>query len=145
MWCITIKIRAISKFWIFRVYASFENFHSSSRNIQNFDMALIFIVMHHMSSYISINSRNTLDSCRMGFFLPFFPHFSDFFHIFLRAFFHSEVFFKIKKYPLKTVKKRPHHITVQCIMRIYRYIGAHVMYHNKNKSDIKILNIPCVC
>ena len=118
-------------------------------------MALIFIVMHHMSSYISINSRNTLDSCRMGFFLPFLSHFSDFFCIFLRAFFHSDVFplfFKIEKYPMKTVKKVTkigktwkkgiHPITVQCITRIYRYIGARVMHYNKNESQIKILNIP---
>ena len=39
-------------------------------------MALVFTVMHHMSSYVSINSRNTLDSYRMNSFFPGFPNLS---------------------------------------------------------------------
>ena len=48
-------------------YASFGNFYSNSGNFQNFDFALIFIVMHHTSSYISIDSCNTLGSYRMRY------------------------------------------------------------------------------
>ena len=48
-------------------YASFGNFYSNYGNFQNFDFALIFIVMHYTSSYISINSRNTLDNYRMRY------------------------------------------------------------------------------
>ena len=42
-------------------YASFGNFYSNSRNFQNFDFALNFILMHQTSSYISINSHKTLE------------------------------------------------------------------------------------
>ena len=48
-------------------YASFGNFYSNYGNFQNFDFAFIFIVMHYTSSYISINSRNTLDNYRMRY------------------------------------------------------------------------------
>ena len=68
-------------------YASFGNFYSNYRNFQNFDFALIFIVMHHTSSYISINSRNTLGSYRMRSFPPGFSHFGYFFHSFKGLFF----------------------------------------------------------
>ena len=71
-------------------YASFGNFNSNSRNIQNFDLALIFIVMPHTSSYVSINSRNTLDSYRMNSFFPGFPNFSYFFRSFHGVFFNFE-------------------------------------------------------
>ena len=58
-------------FWIKIIYmvqyASFGNFYSNYGNFQNFDFALIFIVMHYTSSYISINSRNTLDNYRMRY------------------------------------------------------------------------------
>ena len=57
----------------------------------------------------------------------------------------------MEKVPLKTEKKVTkmgenwkkisHPTTVQCITRIYRYLGAHVMHYNKNKSHIKTLNI----
>ena len=63
-------------------YASFGNFYSNYGNFQNFDFALIFIVMHHTRSYISINSRNTLDIYRMRSFGPCFSHFGYFFHSF---------------------------------------------------------------
>ena len=63
-------------------YASFGNFYSNYGNFQNFDFALILIVMHHTSSYISINSRNTLGNYRMRSFLLGFSRFSDFFHSF---------------------------------------------------------------
>ena len=68
-------------------YASFGNFNSNSRNIQNFDLALIFIVMHHTSSYVSINSCNILDSYRMSSFFPailvtFFAVFMGYFSIY---------------------------------------------------------------
>ena len=53
-------------------YASFEKFCSKTQNFQNFDLAVIFIVMHHMSSYITVNSRKTLGIDRMRCFLPFF-------------------------------------------------------------------------
>ena len=53
-------------------YASFVNFCSISQNFHNFDLAAIFIVMHHMSSYIYINSRKTLGSYRMSCFLRVF-------------------------------------------------------------------------
>ena len=106
-----------------------------------------------MSSYISINSRNTLDSCRMGFLLLIFSHFSDFFHSFQGVFFDLD-FLKIEKYPLKTVKnvtelqktwrKRHIPINLQCIMRIYRYVGARMMHYNENYSKIKISKIPIV-
>ena len=43
-------------------YASFVNFCSISQNFHNFDLAAIFIVMHYLSSYISVNSCNTLGS-----------------------------------------------------------------------------------
>ena len=89
IWCITLKIVSFLKiqffpdfsqkcwiiaYWTIYIYmvqyASFGNFNSNSRNFQNFDFALIFIVMHHKSSYISINSRNTLGSYRMKSFPP---------------------------------------------------------------------------
>ena len=44
----------------------------------------------------------------------------------------------------KNWKKRPHCITVQCITRIYRYVGARLVHYFKNESQIKILNIPLV-
>ena len=44
----------------------------------------------------------------------------------------------------KTWTKRPHPINVQCITRIYRYVGARMMHFNKNESKIKILKIPIV-
>ena len=53
-------------------YASFGHFYLKLWNFQNFDFALIFIVMHPTSSYISINSRNTLDIYRMRLFCPCF-------------------------------------------------------------------------
>ena len=68
-------------------YASFGNFYSNYGNFQNFYFALIFIVMHHTSFYISINSRNTLDIYGMRSFPPGFPHFSYFFHSFRGVFF----------------------------------------------------------
>ena len=120
-------------------------------------MALIFIVIHHRSSYISINSRNTLGSYRMRSFLPCFFYFSDIFHSFQGTFFYFDfflLFLNIEKCPLKTVKKvtemrktwrkRPHPINVQCITRIYRYVGARMMHYDKNESKIKILKIPIV-
>ena len=89
----------------------------------------------------------------MRSFLLGFSHFSDFFHSFQGVFFDLD-FLKIEKYPLKTVKKvtkmgktwtkRPHPINVQCITRIYRYVGARMMHFNKNESKIKILKIPIV-
>ena len=134
-------------------YASFGNFYSNYGNFQNFDFALIFIVMQHTSSYISINSRNTLDTYRMRSFCPCFSHFGYFFHSFQGVFFNFEKV-KIKKYSLKTVKKvtkmgktwikRPHPINVQCITRIYRYVGARLVHYFKNESQIKILIIPLV-
>ena len=33
-------------------------------------------------------------------------------------------------------------ITLQCITRIYRYVGARMMHFNKNESKNKILKIP---
>ena len=38
-------------------------------------------------------------------------------------------------------KKAPHPKIVQCITRIYRYVGARMMHFNKNESKIKILKI----
>ena len=38
----------------------------------------------------------------------------------------------------------PHPIIVQCITRIYRYVGARIMHYNENESKIKILKIPIV-
>ena len=108
MWCITIKIRAISKFWIFRELEWKCSKLAYTRNIQNFDMALVFIVMHHMSSYVSINSRNTLDSGRMRSFLPGFLHFNYFFRSFQGVFYNFEKKSKkskLKKSPWKLRKK----------------------------------------
>ena len=106
-----------------------------------------------MSSYISINFRNKLDIYRMRWFCPCFSDFCYFFHSFQGVFFNFEKV-KIEKYSLKTVKKvtkmgktwtkRPHPINVQCITRIYRYVGARMMHFNKNESKIKILKIPIV-
>ena len=45
---------------------------------------------------------------------------------------------------VKNWKKRPHCVTVQCITRIYRYVGARLVHYFKNESQIKILNIPLV-
>ena len=42
------------------------------QKFQNFDLAVIFIGMHHMSSYISISCCKTLGSYRMSCFLPVF-------------------------------------------------------------------------
>ena len=53
-------------------YASFGYFCSSLQNFQNFDLALIYYVIHHRSSYISINSCNTLDIYIMRCFLQVF-------------------------------------------------------------------------
>ena len=106
-----------------------------------------------MSSYISINFRNKLDIYRMRWFCPFFSDFGYFFHSFQGVFFNFEKV-KIEKYSLKTVKKvtkmgktwtkRPHPINVQCITRIYRYVGVRVMHYNKNESRLRFLNIPTV-
>ena len=41
-------------------YASFGNFCSNMQNFQNVELAVIFIAMHYMSSYISLNSGKTL-------------------------------------------------------------------------------------
>ena len=79
-------------------YASFGNFNSNYGNIQNFDTALIFIVMHHTNSYISINSRNTLGNHRMMSFLPGFFHFGYFFHSFQGAFFNFRKMRAISKF-----------------------------------------------
>ena len=40
------------------------------------------------------------------------------------------------------LKKTAHPITPQCLTRIYRYVGAHMMHYNKNDIQIKILKIP---
>ena len=53
-------------------YASFRKFCSNTQNFQNFDLVVLFIVMHHMCFYISINSRKILGSYRMWFFPIFF-------------------------------------------------------------------------
>ena len=53
-------------------YASFRKFCSNTQNFQNFDLVVLFIVMHHMCFYISINSRKILWSYRMRGFFPFF-------------------------------------------------------------------------
>ena len=56
------------------LYASFGNFCSNSRNFQNFDSPVIFNIILYKSSYISINSCNTLGIYRMRyFFFKFFP------------------------------------------------------------------------
>ena len=83
-------------------------FHSNSKNIQNFGMALIFFLMHSMSSYISTNACKTQGSYRMRCFLQVFQDFNDFFPSFQGAFLHFDFFLlilKIEKCPLKTVKK----------------------------------------
>ena len=63
-------------------------------------------------------------------------------------------FSKIEKCPFKTgkkgikgvrkQKKAPHPKNLQCITRIYRYVGARMMHFNKNESKIKILKNPIV-
>ena len=50
-------------------YASFGNICSIMQTFCNFDLSVIFIVMHHMSSYIC----KTLGSYRVSCFLPGFP------------------------------------------------------------------------
>ena len=80
-------------------YASFGNFYSNYGNFQNFDVALICIVMHHTSSYLSINSRNALGNYRMRSFPPYFSHFGYFFHSFQGVFFNVEKKSKSKNAP----------------------------------------------
>ena len=41
----------------------------------------------------------------------------------------------------KNWEKTPHPITPQCLTRIYRYVGSHMMHYNKNGSQIKIVKI----
>ena len=41
-------------------------------------------------------------------------------------------------------RKAPHPKNVQCITRIYRYVGARMMHFNKNESKFKILKIHIV-
>ena len=71
----------------FETPCSFGNFYSNYGNFQNFDFALIFIIMHHTSSYISINSRNTLDNFRMRCFFLFSSSFNALCPCFEEAFF----------------------------------------------------------
>ena len=49
-------------------YASFGNFCSNTQNFQNFELAVFFIVIYYMSSYISLNSCKTLSTYRMRYF-----------------------------------------------------------------------------
>ena len=42
----------------------------------------------------------------------------------------------------RNLKKTRHSINVQCITRIYRYVGAPVMYYIKNDIQIKNSKIP---
>ena len=107
-------MRAISKFWTFLDYASFGTFHSNSRNIEKFDMTLIFILRHHTSFYISLNSRKTLGSYRKKTFPPCFSHFSYFFHSFHGI---SLILRKSRKKGVK-IEKRLHPITIRCITGI---------------------------
>ena len=71
LWRLNISQDNIQELYMVQ-YASFGNFCSNLRNFQNFDSAVIFNVMHYRSSYISINSCNTLDIYRMRCFLQVF-------------------------------------------------------------------------